>query len=105
MLRSPRRVQFVAELIIVGDIIGDGLKSADPIEIRSSKSQRRTQTEIRHAEQSGHQSAGREIGRDGERFETARPVVRFRSIEARDQSDAGIGKRRGDVARCNPPAR
>ena len=55
-------------------------KSADAIEIRSSKSQRRAETEVRHAEQSGHQGAGREVGRDGERFEAARPVVRFRSI-------------------------
>ena len=42
--------------------------------------------------------AGGEFGGDSERFETARPVVRFRSIEARDQADAGIGQWRGDFA-------
>ena len=98
MLRRPRAMQFMAELVIVGDIVGNGGKSADAIEIGSPKRQRRTQAEFRNAEQPGYQCAGREVGRDGERFEAAGPVVRFRAIQAGDQPNAGIGQRRGHVA-------
>ena len=50
-----------------------------------------------------HQRAGREFGRDRERFEAARPVVRFGSIQAGDQPDAlgppAARSRRADIAR------
>ncbi len=72
-------------------------KPADAVEIRFAKRQRRAETKIRHAEQTRYERTGGELGRDGKRFETARPVVRFGAIEARDQRDAWIRERRGDI--------
>ncbi len=68
-------MQFVPELIVVGDVIGNGRKSTDPLEIASPKSQGGAEPEIGNAEQPCDQRAGRKVSRDGERFEAAGPIV------------------------------
>src|SRR5579862_2588996 len=95
---QAQSVQFVPELIIVRDVIRDCGESTDPLEIASPKSQRGAETKVRNSAQACHQSAGREISRNGESFEAAGPIVRLGPIQTSYQSYAHVGKRTRNIA-------
>ena len=88
---QPQGVQMVAELIIVGQIFGNCRKSADAVEIRSSKSHGRTQCELIDANQVCYQCGGREVGRNSQAFETSCGAACRYPVKARHQPDTRIG--------------
>src|SRR5579862_4125450 len=94
---QSQRVEFAAELIVVGQEIGYRSKAADFFQVGLAERKRRAETEFRYAEPGSHQSTGREIGGDSERFETAGPVAGFGAIETCHQADGSVRKWGGYV--------
>src|SRR5579871_5284924 len=88
-------VQAASELIVVGEVIGDGLEAATALQIGSPKSQRGAHGEFVYSHQTSYQGRRREVGRDAESLEARRERRALGTVEARDQADPRIRQRRG----------
>src|SRR5690242_21950296 len=74
---EPEAVQLAAELVIVTEVICDGLESAEALEVGAAKCECRAKAEFGNAEKRRYQRARRKIGGDDERFPPAWPVGGF----------------------------
>src|SRR5437763_11069759 len=78
---QSKRVQLAAELVIVGEVIGDCGKAADAVQVGSAKRQSGAQTELGNSNEWRNQRAWCEVCGHPKGFPSARPGVAFGSVE------------------------
>ena len=83
-----------AKLVVVRQVLGDGLEAADGAEIFGAKGHGRPEGEIRHAEQPRHHHAGREFGGDAQSLGARGRGIGVGAVKAGHQADGGVVQRR-----------
>ena len=81
------------KLVVVGDVIANGLEATDLFETGSAEDECGTEAELLDADHGGDKRGGDEIRGDAERLPPAREARRDGAIDAGDKSDALIFER------------
>lgn len=90
-------MDFAAELVVIGQVIGDCREAADTVQVGPAEGQCGSQSEFGDADEGSDQRAWREIRRDAQGFPAAWEGCGFRPVDACDQADGGVMQWRCDV--------